>query len=166
MHSYDLYHIHIMSFSSYNGYKLNSHLTCFQRGFIAQLVEHRVWILLKPQNFFWAFFATALVASQLRGSLSLVFSCSIGYSLCSAYVWSVSHSHYLAFLCNCFSCFITARISFTIIWIVSWTKISTFLKLFLSFFLSVRIPPEPSRPKPKALSAAWCEGAGLLYPGG
>ena len=34
-------YIHIMSFSSYNGYKLNSHLTCFQRGFIAQLVEHR-----------------------------------------------------------------------------------------------------------------------------
>ena len=27
----DLYHIHIMSFSSYNRYKLNSHLTCFQR---------------------------------------------------------------------------------------------------------------------------------------
>ena len=35
----DLYHIHIMSFSSYNGYKLNSHLTCFEQGFIAQLVE-------------------------------------------------------------------------------------------------------------------------------
>ena len=29
------------SASSYNGYKLNSHLTCFQWGFIAQLVEHR-----------------------------------------------------------------------------------------------------------------------------
>ena len=35
-----IYHIHIMSFSSYNGYKLNLHLTCFQRGFIAQR-EHR-----------------------------------------------------------------------------------------------------------------------------
>ena len=31
----------IYTFSSYNGYKLNSHLTCFRRGFIAQLVEHR-----------------------------------------------------------------------------------------------------------------------------
>ena len=29
---------------SYNGYKLNSHLTCFQRGFVAQLVEHRTGI--------------------------------------------------------------------------------------------------------------------------
>ena len=30
VHSYDLYHTHIMSFSSYNRYKLNSHLSCFQ----------------------------------------------------------------------------------------------------------------------------------------
>ena len=44
VHSYDLYHIHIMSFSSYNGYKLNSHLTCFQGGFIAQSVEHHTGI--------------------------------------------------------------------------------------------------------------------------
>ena len=41
---YDLYQIHFMSFSSYNGYKLNSHLTCFQQGFIAQSVEHRTGI--------------------------------------------------------------------------------------------------------------------------
>ena len=27
VHSYDLYHVHTMSFSSYNGHKLNSHLT-------------------------------------------------------------------------------------------------------------------------------------------
>ena len=38
------YHIHIMSFSSSNGYKLNSHFTCFQRGFIAQSIEHRTGI--------------------------------------------------------------------------------------------------------------------------
>ena len=31
--------------SAHNGYKLNSHLTCFQRGFIAQLVEHRTGIV-------------------------------------------------------------------------------------------------------------------------
>ena len=35
-----IYKIYISSqLCSYNGYKLNSHLTCFQRGFIAQLVE-------------------------------------------------------------------------------------------------------------------------------
>ena len=28
-----------------DGYKLNSHLTCFQRGFIAQLVEHHTGIM-------------------------------------------------------------------------------------------------------------------------
>ena len=38
------HHIHFTSFSSYNGYKLNSHLTCFRRGFIAQSVEHRTGI--------------------------------------------------------------------------------------------------------------------------
>ena len=45
------------SFSSYNGYKLNSLLTCFRRGFKAQLVERRtgiaevmVWIPI----LFWA----------------------------------------------------------------------------------------------------------------
>ena len=37
-------HIHITSFSSYNGYKLNSHLTCSRRGFIAQSAEHRTGI--------------------------------------------------------------------------------------------------------------------------
>ena len=58
--------MHFISFSSYNGYKLNSHLTCFRRGFIAQLVEHRTGIAevmgsnpLKCQNFFWALFVTA-----------------------------------------------------------------------------------------------------------
>ena len=30
--------------TSYNGYKLNSHWTCFRRGFIAQLVELRTGI--------------------------------------------------------------------------------------------------------------------------
>ena len=54
-------------FSSYNGYKLNSYLTClFQRGFIAQSVEHRTGIMevmgLNPVG-----------ASELRRSLSLLF---------------------------------------------------------------------------------------------
>ena len=54
--THDLYHICLMSFSSYNGYKLKSHRTCFQRGFIVQSVElapvwRRSWvrILLEPQ---------------------------------------------------------------------------------------------------------------------
>ena len=43
-HMYDSYYMHIIPLSSYDWYKLNSHLTCFQRGFIAQLVEHRTGI--------------------------------------------------------------------------------------------------------------------------
>ena len=44
VHIYDLYHTHIISLPSYNGLELNLHLTCFQRGFIAQLLEHRTSI--------------------------------------------------------------------------------------------------------------------------
>ena len=40
VHSYDLYHIYIMLFSSYNGYKLNSYLICF----VAQSVEPRTGV--------------------------------------------------------------------------------------------------------------------------
>ena len=39
VYTYGMCHIHI-SLCSYKGYKLNSLLTCFQQGFIAQLVEH------------------------------------------------------------------------------------------------------------------------------
>ena len=54
-------------FSSHNQYKLNLFLNCFQRGFIAQLIEYRTgiiggsWIriLLEPQNYLWALFVTA-----------------------------------------------------------------------------------------------------------
>ena len=63
----DLYHIH-MSLSSYNGYKLNSHLTCFQGGFIAQLVEHHTGIAevmgsnpVGASECFWALFVSAKV---------------------------------------------------------------------------------------------------------
>ena len=45
VHSYNLHHIHFTSFSSYNRYKLNLHLTCFRRGFIAQSVEHCTGIM-------------------------------------------------------------------------------------------------------------------------
>ena len=81
VHSHDLYYIQIVSFSSYNGYKLNSaHLTCFQRrGFITQLVEHRTGI-------------AEIMCSKppVEGS-----------------------EFFLGFLCNCLSCFIIARITFT-----------------------------------------------------
>ena len=50
----------------YKGYKLNSHLTCFQPGFVAQLVEHRSSIAvvmgLNPvgaSEFFLGLFVTA-----------------------------------------------------------------------------------------------------------
>ena len=43
-HHHHHHHIHFTSFSSYNDYKLNLYLTCFQWGFIAQLVEHRTGI--------------------------------------------------------------------------------------------------------------------------
>ena len=43
--SYDFYHILFTSFSSYNGYKLNSQLTYYRQGFIAQSVEHRTGIV-------------------------------------------------------------------------------------------------------------------------
>ena len=43
-HRHHHHHIHFTSFSSYNDYKLNLYLTCFQWGFIAQLVEHRTGI--------------------------------------------------------------------------------------------------------------------------
>ena len=58
----DLYHIHFTSFSSCNGYKLNLHLTCFRRGFIAQSVESHIGIAevmgLNPvgDSEFWVFF--------------------------------------------------------------------------------------------------------------
>ena len=58
--------MHIISLSPYDGHKLNSLLTCFQRGFIAQLVEHRTGIAevmgsnpVEASYFFWAFFTTA-----------------------------------------------------------------------------------------------------------
>ena len=64
----------ITMISSYNGYKLNSRLTCFQRSFIAQSIEHHtgiveviVRILLESllKFFFLDFFATDFVALLL-----------------------------------------------------------------------------------------------------
>ena len=88
----DLWHIHI-SLSSYNGYKLNSLLTYYQQGFIAQLLEHRIGI------------------AEVMGSNPV----------------------FLGFLCNCFSCFITARITFTsvlcsqyIMWSISYTHLTMY----------------------------------------
>ena len=81
---YDLYHnIQLTSLSSYNGYKWNSHLTCFPRGFIAQSVEHRISIAKvmgsNPVVVFSGFY------SQLWRFLSHLFF------IRSALIWSLSY---------------------------------------------------------------------------
>ena len=76
VHSYDLYRKQFTSFSSFNEYKSNSHLTCLRRGFIAQSVEHRTGI------------------AEVMGSNP------VGY-------------FFPRFICNCLSCFTTAKISLT-----------------------------------------------------
>ena len=67
VHIYDLYHMHTISLSSYDEYKLNSLLTCFQRGFIAPLVEHRTGIAevmgsnpVEASDFFLGFICNCL----------------------------------------------------------------------------------------------------------
>ena len=54
VHTYDLYHIHIISLSSYNG---DMTKIAFEIG----LVSRRSWVQipLEPQKFFWALFVTA-----------------------------------------------------------------------------------------------------------
>ena len=83
---YDLYHINIISLSSYNGYKLNSLFTYYQQGFITQSVEHRTSIAevmgsnpIEAQNFFWAFFL------QL---LKLLPNCEDHFELYSSLCWT------------------------------------------------------------------------------
>ena len=61
-----IFYIHFTSFSSYNRYKLNLHLTCFQWSFInvAQLVEHHTGIPevmdSNPIGFFLGFICNCL----------------------------------------------------------------------------------------------------------
>ena len=62
-----LYHLQTISISSYNGYKLNALLTYYERGFIAQSVEHRNGIAevmgsnpVGPSEFFLAFICNCL----------------------------------------------------------------------------------------------------------
>ena len=81
------------------GYKLNSHLTCFQWGFIAQSVEHIasvlqrswVWIRLEPQNFFLGFICNCLklLHNCFTRSLSLLFF------IRSSLIWSLSYTVHL-----------------------------------------------------------------------
>ena len=95
VHSYDLYHIDIMSFSSYNGCKLNSHLTCFQQGFIAQLLEHRTGIVevmgsnpVGADNFFLGFICYFITSR-------IIFTCRIWNiieSLPCPLMWLVARS--------------------------------------------------------------------------
>ena len=76
VHTFLSYTVHIMSFSSYNGYELSLHLTCLQRGFIAQLLEHCAGV-------------TEVMGLNFVGASEF----------------------FLSFICNCFSYFITVRIS-------------------------------------------------------
>ena len=87
-HSYNLYHIHIMPFSSHDGYKLNSHLTCFQRGFIAQSVKHRTGIAevmgsnsVGASGFFLGFICN-VVAVVVAVVVVVVVSISVIFCLC------------------------------------------------------------------------------------
>ena len=83
VHIYDLYHIHITSLSSYNGYKLNSLLTCFQQGFIPQLVEHCTSIVevMDPFGVSELFFGLSLQLLKLLRNGKITFTSTI-FSLC------------------------------------------------------------------------------------
>ena len=72
------------SFSSCNDHKLNSHLTCFQRGFILQL--HTV----------------AQLVEHCTGIVKVMGLNPVGAS-----------EFFLGFLCNCLSYFTTAKITFS-----------------------------------------------------
>ena len=98
-----------MPFSSHDGYKLNSHLTCFQRGFIAQSVKHRTGIAevmgsnsVGASGFFLGFICNVgvavVVVVVVVVSISVIFSVSVCLSLSiSASVchcpWRIHASH-------------------------------------------------------------------------
>ena len=73
IHSYDIYCIHITPFSSYNGYKLNSHLTCFR--FITQSVDRAMGSNpIGASDFYLEFICNCLsyITSQLQRSRLLL----------------------------------------------------------------------------------------------
>ena len=86
---YNLYHIHFTSFTSYNGDNLNSQLTCFRRGFIAQSVEHRTGIAevmgsnpVGASEFFLGFLCNFL---SYFTTAKITFTCMHSWSLLYTY---------------------------------------------------------------------------------
>ena len=85
----------IMSFTSYNGYKLNSHLTCFQQGFIAQLVEHRTGIMelmgsnpVEASDFFLGFLCNC---STTVRSLSILLFFKVAHNFAKLNIIEIGH---------------------------------------------------------------------------
>ena len=70
-------------FSSYEGYKLNSLLTYYQQGFIAQLVEHHTG---EASDLFWVSLATSIVARRITFT-------SILYLQCTHMIYVIFTSH-------------------------------------------------------------------------
>ena len=82
---------------SYNGYKLNSHLTCFQRGFKAQLVEHSTSIAelmgsnpIEASDFFLGFVYNCL-SCFTTATITFTYILFIH----SALIWSLSYTHHV-----------------------------------------------------------------------
>ena len=134
------YTLHIIL--SYNGYKLNSHLTCFWRGFIAQLVEHRTGIVevmgsnpVRASEFFLGFICNCFYRyfTTAKISFTSIFH-SIDFLVIIPFFFDMFLYRFLSFLSYCFHflfifiysslfpCSIVPSfsISFTICALVTW----------------------------------------------
>ena len=102
--------MHIISVSSYNGYKLNSLLTCFQHRFIVQSVERRTGIAEVMGS-------NPVEASEFWGGLSLQLlkSLSLVFFIHRSYLWFISYSHNNKQTCCYFSfCSLTGPTDVTV----------------------------------------------------
>ena len=96
-HNVDLRHRHNFQHirnSDSNGYKLNSHLTCFQQGFVAQSVEHRTGIVevmgsnpVGASELFLCFICNSL---SYFITARITFSCIL-YPQCTHVILSYTH---------------------------------------------------------------------------
>ena len=103
--------MHFTLFSSCNGYKLNSHLTCFQRGFIAQSVEHHTGITeIMVSNFFWALFCNCL-SYCMTAKTSFT---SVHTNVVVTQAYQIHHTSYMdTFFYVYVSLFFSSRFSFS-----------------------------------------------------
>ena len=110
VHSYDLYHIHITSFSSYNRYKLKLHLTCFQQGFISSIGRASHWYCgghgfksVGASEFFLGFICNCLsyfIPARITFPHSLYLKCTHDlYHIHIVTPHSHSMSAYIQFFC-------------------------------------------------------------------